>query len=134
MSEKLAGKCRKEERGRGGQLAVDSTRVMVNEMVSVGEVGGDSWYSVKFHPGGEDEMVWNIMENRKFDVISYCRASKVPIGAMFPWSPRDKSKFEEHKYWVDCKCKFFQLNDEILKSFEEEMLGLSNIMNYLLSR
>ena len=36
----------------------------------------------------EDEMVWNLMECRKFEVHSDCRASRAPIGAMFPWSPK----------------------------------------------
>ena len=35
---------------------------------------------------GDDEMVWNFMKYGKFDVQSYCRVSKEPIGAMFPWS------------------------------------------------
>ena len=33
-------------------------------------------------------MVWNLMECRRFEVHSYCRASRAPIGAMFPWSPK----------------------------------------------
>ena len=36
----------------------------------------------------EDEMVWNLMEIRKFEVHSDCRASRAPIGAMFWWSPK----------------------------------------------
>ena len=44
--------------------------------------------SPKVHQGGEDEMVWNLIEYRKFDVHSYYRASRVSIGAMFMWSPK----------------------------------------------
>ena len=43
---------------------------------------------MKVHLGGADEMVCNLMEYRKFDVDSYCMASRVPIGAMFPWIQR----------------------------------------------
>ena len=32
---------------------------------------------------GNDEMVWNLIKYRNFDVQSYCRDLKEPIGAMF---------------------------------------------------
>ena len=47
--------------------------------------------SPKVHQGGEDEMVWNLIEYRKFDVHSYYRASRASIGSMFTWSPRVSS-------------------------------------------
>ena len=72
----------------------------------------------------EDEMVWNLMECRKFEVHSDCRASRTPIGAMFPWSPKGhvlqrfsaqdcsfRKEFLDLKvivYWVTFKLGFLE--------------------------
>ena len=43
-------------------------------------------YSANVYLVGDDEMVWNLMKYRKFDIQSYCRVLKEPIGAKFPRS------------------------------------------------